>query len=179
MLVAAAGGFAMAANFAYVSNSPFVFQEGFGLKPVQYAIVFGVNALALLTATQVNRRLVRSVAPARILPAALSGSLVAALVLLFTAFTGVGGFLGVEIPLLVFIGGVGFVLPLVPAIGMAGLTRDAGYAAAIVDAAQFGLGGLVIAGASLVRSDRLVPMSLAMLGASGLALVSARLSRAD
>jgi DHA1 family bicyclomycin/chloramphenicol resistance-like MFS transporter len=38
MSVAAAGGFAMAANFAYVSNSPFVFQDGFGLTPVHYAI---------------------------------------------------------------------------------------------------------------------------------------------
>jgi len=57
--------------------------------------------------------------------------------------------------------------------------RDAGYASAIVNAAQFGLGGFGISGASLVRSDRLIPMPIAVLVASVPALFSARLSRSE
>jgi DHA1 family bicyclomycin/chloramphenicol resistance-like MFS transporter len=38
--------FAMALMFAYISSSPFIFQEHYGLSPLAYGIIFGANALA-------------------------------------------------------------------------------------------------------------------------------------
>lgn len=40
-------GFSMAVMFAYISSSPFIFQNHYSLSPLSYSIVFGFNALAL------------------------------------------------------------------------------------------------------------------------------------
>ncbi len=37
----------MALMFAYISSSPFIFQEHYKLRPLTYSILFGFNALAL------------------------------------------------------------------------------------------------------------------------------------
>jgi len=39
--------FSMAVMFAYISSSPFIFQEHYNISPLLYSIVFGTNAAAL------------------------------------------------------------------------------------------------------------------------------------
>jgi MFS family permease len=60
-------GFAMAALFAYISGSSFVFQDRYGLTEQQFGLVFGAGALGLIAATQLNVVLLRRFEPARIL----------------------------------------------------------------------------------------------------------------
>jgi MFS transporter, DHA1 family, multidrug resistance protein len=52
-----AGGLAQAGLFAYISGSPFVFIEVFGVPAQHYGWLFGLNALGLIVASQINRRL--------------------------------------------------------------------------------------------------------------------------
>ncbi len=54
---ALAGGFVAAGMFAYISGSPFVFIELYGVAPTHYGWLFGANALGLVAASQINRRL--------------------------------------------------------------------------------------------------------------------------
>src|SRR5689334_10012309 len=65
-------GLSMAALFAYVAGSSFVYQEQFGLSEQQFAIAFGAGAVSLITATQLNVRLLRRSSPRRILFSALT-----------------------------------------------------------------------------------------------------------
>src|SRR5690606_28823272 len=44
------GSIAAAGMFAYISASPFVFMEKYGLSETQYGWVFGVNAFGLIAA---------------------------------------------------------------------------------------------------------------------------------
>src|SRR4029079_13515486 len=54
---ALAGGFVSAGMFAYISGSPFVFIELYGVAPQNYGWIFGANALGLVIVSQINRRL--------------------------------------------------------------------------------------------------------------------------
>jgi DHA1 family bicyclomycin/chloramphenicol resistance-like MFS transporter len=135
-------GLAMAALFAYVSGSSFVFQEQYGLTEQQFGFVFGAGAVGLITATQFNVRLLRRWSPARVLTTALAIGAVAGLTLLLNASTGFGGLVGVLIPLWVVLAATGLALPNAPALALSRHGEAAGTAAALLGAVQFGVGAI-------------------------------------
>jgi len=53
------GALCMAGMFAYITGSPFVFIELYGVKPEHFGWLFGVNAAGFILMAQVNVRLVR------------------------------------------------------------------------------------------------------------------------
>jgi len=135
-------GLAMAALFAYVSGSSFVFQEEYGLSEQQFGFVFGAGAVGLITATQLNVRLLRRWTPAQVLIGALAGGAVAGLVLLLTAATGFGGLAGILVPLWLVLAAAGLAMPNAPALALSRHGEAAGTAAALLGAVQFGVGAL-------------------------------------
>ena len=60
--------------FAYISGSPFVLQDIYGLSPQLFSVMFAVNALGLMAASQVNGRLVGRVPLTRLLVAGLTAT---------------------------------------------------------------------------------------------------------
>jgi DHA1 family bicyclomycin/chloramphenicol resistance-like MFS transporter len=135
-------GLAMAALFAYVSGSSFVFQQQFGLSEQQFGFVFGAGAIGLISATQLNVRLLRRWTPSQILVSSLAGGAAAGLVLLLFAATGFGGLAGVLVPLWAVLAAVGLALPNAPALALSRHGEAAGTAAALLGAVQFGVGAL-------------------------------------
>ena len=136
------GGLAMAALFAYVSGSSFVFQDQYGLSEQQFAYVFAGGAVGLIGATQLNVRLLRRWTPLQILAAALATGLVASTVLLVFAATRFGGLVGVLIPLWTVLTTVGLAMPNAPALALSRHGETAGTAAALLGAVQFSVGAL-------------------------------------
>jgi DHA1 family bicyclomycin/chloramphenicol resistance-like MFS transporter len=132
----------MAALFAYVAGSSFVFQQQYGLTQQQFGLVFGAGAAGLITATQLNVRLLRRWSPSQILISALAFGAVAGLVLLLFAATGFGGLVGVLIPLWLVLGAAGLAFPNAPALALSRHGETAGTAAALLGAVQFGVGAL-------------------------------------
>ena len=53
------GALCMAGMFAYITGSPFVFIELYGVKPEHFGWLFGINAAGFILMAQVNVRLVR------------------------------------------------------------------------------------------------------------------------
>ncbi|MFJ5619239.1 multidrug effflux MFS transporter [Micromonospora sp. NPDC093243] len=135
-------GLAMAALFAYVSGSSFVFQEHYGLDEQEFGIVFGAGAVGLITATQLNVRLLRRYSPQRILVNALGAGTVAGLALLVFAATGAGGLASVLVSLWAVLAAVGLALPNAPALALSRHGEAAGTAAALLGAVQFAVGAL-------------------------------------
>jgi DHA1 family bicyclomycin/chloramphenicol resistance-like MFS transporter len=135
-------GLGMAALFAYVAGSSFVFQEQYGLSEQQFGFVFGAGAVGLITGTQLNVRLLRRWTPSQILISALATGAVFGLVLLLFAATGLGGLLGVLIPLWVVLTAAGLTFPNAPALALSRHGETAGTAAALLGAVQFGVGAL-------------------------------------
>ncbi|MFJ8582212.1 multidrug effflux MFS transporter [Micromonospora sp. NPDC093277] len=135
-------GLAMAALFAYVAGSSFVFQQQYGLDEQQFGIAFGAGAVGLITATQLNVRLLRRYTPQRILVAALAMGTAAGLVLVVVAATGFGGLPAILAPLWVVLAAAGLAMPNAPALALSRHGEAAGTAAALLGAVQFGIGAL-------------------------------------
>jgi DHA1 family bicyclomycin/chloramphenicol resistance-like MFS transporter len=135
-------GFAMASLFAYVAGSSFVFQEQYGLSEQQFGLVFGAGAVGLITATQLNVRLLRRWTPSQILLSSLAFGMVAGLVLLLFAATGFGGIVGVLVPLWLVLAAAGLAFPNAPALALSRHGEAAGTASALLGAVQFGVGAL-------------------------------------
>ena len=163
-------GLAMAALFAYVSGSPFVIRDGYGLTEQEFAILFAVNGLGLVLGAQVNAALVRKFAPVRIMRLALPASVLTAVVLLVMAATGAGGLIGLCIPLWLMLAINSLIPPNASALALTRHGERAGAAAALIGCSQSGVAGLVAPLVGLVGANA-VGMSVVIVGAMVVALL--------
>ena len=163
-------GLAMAALFAYVSGSSFVFQEQYGMNEQQFGFTFGAGAVGLITATQLNVRLLRRWTPSQILAGSLGFGALAGLTLLLFAATGFGGLAGVLVPLWLVLAAAGLALPNAPALALSRHGEAAGTAAALLGAVQFGVGALA---APLVGLLGVGAVAMALVVAGGMVAANA------
>jgi DHA1 family bicyclomycin/chloramphenicol resistance-like MFS transporter len=161
------GALAIAGMFAYIFGSPFVFMQIHGVRPDRYGWLFGLNALGLIGASQLNRMALGRVAGASILSRALYVTAAAGLALLIEAWTGAGGLPALLLPLFVYIASLGFVLPNVTAAALAPQGRNAGSASAMLGTVQFGAGAVVGMLLGALGDGTAVPMA-ALVAACGL-----------
>ncbi|MEU4624745.1 multidrug effflux MFS transporter [Actinoplanes sp. NPDC023801] len=135
-------GLSMAALFAYVSGSSYVFQDDYGMSEQQFALIFAGGAVGLIGATQFNVRLLRRWTPQQIMSGALLAGVGFGLVFLVLAATETGGLAGLLIPLWLVLAMVGLAMPNAPALALSRHGEAAGTAAALLGAVQFGVGAL-------------------------------------
>jgi DHA1 family bicyclomycin/chloramphenicol resistance-like MFS transporter len=140
VLVAALG---MAGLFGYIAAAPFVLQGHYGLDQQAFALVFGAGAVALIGATQANVLLLKRFTPQTITVSALAVSAVTAAVFVALALGEVGGLWGFLVPIWLILAAMGLVIPNAPAVALSRHSDAAGTAAALLGAAQFGLGAAV------------------------------------
>src|SRR5690625_5735698 len=50
-------GFVHGGSFAYVSGTPFIYQDIYGVSPQVFSVFFGINGLAIITGSILLRRL--------------------------------------------------------------------------------------------------------------------------
>ncbi|MEU8261523.1 multidrug effflux MFS transporter [Micromonospora sp. NPDC048999] len=163
-------GLAMAALFAYVAGSSFVFQQQYGLDEQQFGLAFGAGAVGLIAATQLNVRLLRRYSPQRILVTALAVGTVAGAVLVAVAATGFGGLAAVLAALWVVLATAGLAMPNAPALALSRHGEAAGTAAALLGSVQFGVGALA---APLVGVLGTGSVAMAVVVAGGMAAATA------
>jgi DHA1 family bicyclomycin/chloramphenicol resistance-like MFS transporter len=137
------GALGMSGLFAYIAGASFVLQGHYGLGQQAFALVFGAGAVALIGATQFNVVLLRRFAPQTIVLWALVAAAVAGVVFVGLAFGGVGGLPGFLLPVWFILAAMGFVIPNAPAVALSRHPDAAGTAAALLGAAQFGLGAAI------------------------------------
>jgi DHA1 family bicyclomycin/chloramphenicol resistance-like MFS transporter len=154
-----ASGLASAAMFAYISGSPFVFIELNGVPPEQYGLLFGLNAVGLIAASQLNRWLLTRFSGGQILVTALAVTAGTGLLLALAAATGFGGFGGLLVLLFFCIASTGLVGPNAIAGAMAPYAQRAGSASAMLGAIQFGLGAAAGALVGLFFNGTALPMA--------------------
>lgn len=149
VLVAALG---MSGLFAYISAAPFVLQGRYGLDQQAFALVFAAGAVALIGSTQFNVVLLRRFTPQAITVTALAAASVAGLLFIGITVAAVGGaddggvvggLAGFIAPVLAILAAMGLVIPNAPAVALSRHPDAAGTAAALLGAAQFGLGAAV------------------------------------
>lgn len=133
----------MSGLFAYIAGASFVLQGRYGLDQQVFALVFAAGAIALVGATQFNVVLLRRFAPRAIMLWALVAATAAGVVFIGLSVTGVGGLFGFLVPVWAILAAMGLVLPNAPAVALSRHPEASGTAAALLGAAQFGLGAAV------------------------------------
>jgi len=136
------GGMNFAGLFAYLSASPFLFQDVYGFTPQQYGLLFGINSLGIVAGVQTSSRVIRRVPPQWILACSTAWMFVMAV--LIVIFDQLGfGLWGVMVPLWFYILGTGFTFPCVQVLALSKHGAQAGTAASLLGAATFMMAGIV------------------------------------
>jgi DHA1 family bicyclomycin/chloramphenicol resistance-like MFS transporter len=153
--------FAFGALMAYISASPFLYQDVMGLSVVQYSLLFGLNALALVAVSAVSARQAHVRPPSQLLGfgiAGLASGTAAFVVLVVLAVPAVW----LTIPLLVAVASLGLVLGNATALALAAVPRAAGSGSAALGALQFALGAVVSAVVGIGGGTSAVPLAVVM-----------------
>lgn len=176
VLVAALG---MSGLFAYISAAPYVLQGRHGLDQQTFALLFGAGAIALIGATQYNVVLLRRFSPQRIMLSALAFATVAGAVFVGVTVAGVGGVAGFVVPVWIVLAAMGLVLPNAPAVALSRHNEAAGTAAALLGAAQFGLGAVVAPLVGVLGNDELALAAVMLTGMAVALLALLTVGRSD
>jgi DHA1 family bicyclomycin/chloramphenicol resistance-like MFS transporter len=168
VLVAALG---MSALFAYIAGASFVLQGRYGMDEQVFALVFGAGAIALIGATQFNVVLLRRYKPQTIVLWALVAASVAGVVFVVLAIGHIGGVVGFVVPVWAILAPMGLVIPNAPAVALSRHPDAAGTAAALLGAAQFGLGAAVAPLVGVLGNDE-IALALVMTAGMVIALLA-------
>ncbi|MBL4720505.1 MAG: Bcr/CflA family multidrug efflux MFS transporter, partial [Alphaproteobacteria bacterium] len=128
--------------FAYITGTPFVYIEYFKVPPEYFGLLFGCNILSIMAANFTNSRLVSKYGVQRMARIGVLIHASGALALLFVGLTGFGGLPAIVISLLFTVGSLGFLSANCVSRLMSLFPANAGAAASIFGALQFGCGAL-------------------------------------
>ncbi|MBD5382051.1 multidrug effflux MFS transporter [Clavibacter sepedonicus] len=160
--VALIGGMQFAGLFSYLSSSSFLFQDVYGFDAQQFGILFGINSLGVVIGNQIAARLTKVIGPQWILAGVVTVQfLSSATIVLLGTFTD-AGLLGTLIPLFFFILACGFGFPCVQVLGLVNHGHEAGTAASLLGAVNFGLAGAISPIVGLIGITSGVPMAVVM-----------------
>ncbi|MUN36418.1 multidrug effflux MFS transporter [Actinomadura litoris] len=151
---------AFGALFTYISGSPFVLQDIYGLSPQGFSIVFGVNSLGIVAVGQLSGWLAGRVRLERLLAAGLTVVAVGGVGLPIAVLTGAG--LPCVLPALFLVAaGDGLIMPNATALALADRPpRVAGSASALLGLTQFAIGGAAAPLAGVGGPGTALPMAL-------------------
>lgn len=162
---ALAGSLNGATLFTYISSSPELLMGTYGISPSAFGWVFGLNAAAVIGASQVNRYALRRWTPDEVLERANLVAVATALALAAAALTGFGERWTVLPLLFVLLGSYGFMQGNTVAGALNVDPKRAGSISALTGGASFGVGALTASLAGAFHDATPRPMALVMLAA--------------
>lgn len=160
-------GLSFGGMFAFITASPFVYIQYFGVSPQQYAWLFSLNVGGIIVATLLNARLVTRLGPQRLLVFGASIAALSGLALAILGSSDLGGLTAIVVCLLFYVSVTGMLGANCVASLLARFHKQAGAAAGLAVALQFGLGTAASALVSALHDGSPLPMSL-VVGATGI-----------
>ncbi|MEI7027929.1 multidrug effflux MFS transporter [Paenibacillus sp. y28] len=152
-------GFVTAAMFAYISGSPFVLQDIYGVSPQMFSVFFAINGLGIIIAGQITGRLAGRVNDAKLFISGLSIAAAGGIGLLLVIISG-GSLAAVLIPLFFVVASVGVVSTAGFSLAMQKQGHHAGSASALLGVLSFIFGALVAPLVGIGGGTTAVPMGL-------------------
>lgn len=164
-------GFVLAGMFAYISGSPFVLQNIFGVSPQMFSLFFGINSVGIIIAGQITGRLAGRIHEKKLLVTGLTLSFVGGIILLIMILFG-GGLYSMLLPLFVVVSSVGIVSTSSFSLAMQDQAKSAGSASALIGLLSFVFGGLMAPLVGLGGSYTAIPMGITIAVAETAAVLS-------
>jgi MFS transporter, DHA1 family, multidrug resistance protein len=144
---------------AYVSGSPNVFMEVFGISEKQFGWTFAIVAVGIISASQVNNIALKKYSSERIIQFALMCQSIIGITLAALALFGVAELYSTIILIFLFLACQGFVFPNASALSLASFGHNAGTASALMGGIQMAIGAGTSALVSLLQNHTALPMS--------------------
>jgi DHA1 family bicyclomycin/chloramphenicol resistance-like MFS transporter len=166
-------GLAQGGMFAYIAGSPFVFMTLHGVPAQYFGLLFGLNAIGIIGASQINIRLLKKHSPDRILRGALAGIGIAGLLLSAAAMlplsSGIPGFVALLVPLFAIMALTGLVQPNATVMAMAPFGDRAGSASALIGTLMFAIAAVVSGTVAFLNDGTALPMAVTIAASGWLA----------
>lgn len=156
-------GLISGALFAYISGSSFVIQNVFGASPQTYSLIFAMNSVGIVLATQVTGRLAGRIEERILFIAGISLAFCGAMFLLTAVLTGMGLY-AVLIALFMVVSSVGIVNTTGFSLAMENQGAAAGSAAAVQGVLGFLFGGIAAPLVGLGGESTAVPLGIVIAG---------------
>jgi DHA1 family bicyclomycin/chloramphenicol resistance-like MFS transporter len=157
------GSFSSAPMFIFITSSPFVYIEYFGVSEQKFGLLFGANVLLMMASSWVNSFLLNSIPYSKIMGFAIIFRMLPATGLLCVGFFADKNLFIYLVPLIILT--IGF-LPLVGPNAMTGLMskhgKNAGSAASLAGMSRFGIGALAGTLTTVFSQQNHLPMVVGM-----------------
>jgi DHA1 family bicyclomycin/chloramphenicol resistance-like MFS transporter len=164
------GGLVQAGMFSYITGSPFVLIELYGIKPQYFGIVFGMNAVGLVVCSQLNSRFLRKMSSAEVLGKVLWVPSTLTVLVLVAVLAGYSPLWLLLLSFFAYLSCYGFVSPNTSGIALAQQGKQAGTASALMGTLQFALGMVAGVVMSMWHDGSALPLVTMMAVTSTLAL---------
>lgn len=166
-----AQGIMIAGVFAYVSGTPFIYQNIYGASPTVFALLFGSNGISLIIGSQLVGRMTHRVSEHAFLLFGLClASLASVAVLVVAIFH--GPLFALVIPLFFFVAAIGITSTAAFPLAMESQSSMAGSAAALLGVIPFLLGAVVSPLVGIAGEDTAVPLGVIILLTSVAAMLA-------
>ncbi|MBT2624987.1 multidrug effflux MFS transporter [Bacillus sp. ISL-32] len=163
--------FILTGMFAYISGSPFVLQNIFGVSAQMFSFLFAVNGAGIIAATQITGRLAAKRDERTLFTFGLILSIIGSIALLAALALNLG-IIAVCIALFVIVSCVGIVTTTGFALAMQKQEKGAGSAAALLGLLPFIGGALAAPLVGIAGEENAWPMALSIFGFDLLAVLS-------
>ncbi|HKX08029.1 MAG TPA: Bcr/CflA family multidrug efflux MFS transporter [Stellaceae bacterium] len=141
-------GFVFAGLFSFLSGSPFVLINVYGVPVDQFGFYFAMSATGLIIGAFINGRLAHRFSSEQVMRGGFAVLLMAGAAVVTVAWLRVGGPIGIMTPILIYVMALALILPNATVSAMEPLPHMAGMAASLMGAIQMGggsLSGLLVA----------------------------------
>lgn len=166
-----AQGIMIAGVFAYVSGTPFIYQNIYGVSPTVFALLFGSNGISLIIGSQIVGRMAHRVSEQVFLVFGLWLALAASVAVLAVAIVH-GPLFALVIPLFFFVAAIGITSTAAFPLAMESQARMAGSAAALLGVVPFLLGAVIAPLVGIAGEDTAVPLGVIILLSSSAAMLA-------
>lgn len=166
-----AGALSFSGLFVYLTGSPAIYMEGFGLSKQGYGLVFALLAVGMIGGGQLNNFLIKKISSSVVFKRAIMGQVVVGsffvLALLFFDL----GLIATTAILFVLLLCAGIGYPNAAALALEPFTKNVGSASSLLGFFQMGVGALLASLVGLMNAKGTLPTALVMAFSAILALL--------
>ncbi|MCS0673493.1 multidrug effflux MFS transporter [Cytobacillus firmus] len=165
-----ASGILFGGCFAYISGSPFIYQNIYGVSPQVFSILFALNGISLMLGAQLVKRLAERTTPHKIFLIGLFFSLISSLAVLIVVLSH-GPLAALVISLFLSNAALGIVGPISFTLAIESQGHMAGSASALLGILPFLLGSITSPLVGMAGEYSAIPLGVIIFATSLLAVI--------
>ncbi|SDC58082.1 MFS transporter, DHA1 family, bicyclomycin/chloramphenicol resistance protein [Terribacillus halophilus] len=157
--------------FAYVSGTPFIYQNMYGISPQLFSVLFALNGLGIILGSQLVKQLSGRLNEHHIFQGGLLLAVITTATILIVVLIH-GPFVALFLAIFLFAAAIGIIAPVSFTLAMESQGHIAGSAAAVLGSLQFALGAVTSPLVGIAGENSAVPFGITIFMTSILALIS-------